>query len=299
MTYRVSLGDYPNIRPLVDGRIPVDDRSSITLSNKVDVLAAARRMCRELAYDVAEVPMVTYLVAREAGVPITAIPVFPNRALPHYLMHAPTGRPVAPEDLKGARIGVRAWTVTSAVWGRAVLADLYEVDLSTVDWIAAGEEHVAGTSVPDSVAVRPGLSLPAELAAGRLDAVVGVNIDHATHPGVGPLFADTAEAARVWLRSGRPYPVNHTVCVRNELLEQDPGYVASLYDALTRAHAATRDERQALAEARFGTGIEADHPHEYGWDHNRPAVEYLAAAALRQSVLRSDAVGAAFWRADG
>ena len=58
-----------------------------------NILVAARQMVRELAFDICEMPITTYLVAKAYGKKFTAIPVFLTRNFHHsaILVHTQTG----------------------------------------------------------------------------------------------------------------------------------------------------------------------------------------------------------------
>src|SRR5262245_31969825 len=143
---------------------------------EVPVLVSAfRRMVRELAYDVSEMALTTYLVAKEHGVEFTALPIFLARGLHHEVIQvASAGGIRHPKDLEGRRVGVdRGYTVTTGVWARAILRDEYGVDLDKITWVLSGDEHVAQYRPPSNVVpVKPPRSLEDLLRSGKLAAVL-------------------------------------------------------------------------------------------------------------------------------
>src|SRR5690348_2652636 len=65
-------------------------------------IAAYRRMIRDLEFDICELAPSTYLIAREAGAPIVALPVFLTRSFHHSEFVCPIGRSIrTPKDLEG------------------------------------------------------------------------------------------------------------------------------------------------------------------------------------------------------
>ena len=68
--------------------------------------------------------------------------VFSRNPLPHFVCDI--GRRVVPDQLRGSRIGVRAYTTTTAVWVRALMADRFGTDFDQTKWITLDEGHVAG-----------------------------------------------------------------------------------------------------------------------------------------------------------
>src|SRR5688500_4968056 len=92
---------------------------------EVPVLVHAfRRMVRELAYDVSEMAITTYLCAKAHGVPFTALPIFLVRGFHHgAIVHNTSLGIASPKELEGRRVGVnRGYTVTTGVWARGILA---------------------------------------------------------------------------------------------------------------------------------------------------------------------------------
>ena len=68
---------------------------------------AFRRMVREMAYDVCEMALTTYICAKAHGVKFTALPIFLVRDFHHdaILHHVPSGLS-SPADLAGKTVGV-------------------------------------------------------------------------------------------------------------------------------------------------------------------------------------------------
>src|SRR3954454_16798082 len=111
---------------------------------EVPVLPQAfRRMVRGLEFDVCEMALTTYLVARRYGKPFTALRIFLVRGFHHgaIRVHGDTGI-TDPKELEGRRVGVnRGYTVTTGVWARGILREDYGVDLDKVTWVLSGDEH--------------------------------------------------------------------------------------------------------------------------------------------------------------
>src|SRR6516225_2413703 len=134
-----------NNQALKDGT--VKPRTFAFEFEEVDPLIAAfRRMVRGNEFDICEMAITTYICAKAHGKPITAVPVFLVRAFHHgaILVNAKAGIRT-PKDLEGRKVGVnRGYTVTTGVWARSILQDEHGVDLSKINWVLSGDEHVAG-----------------------------------------------------------------------------------------------------------------------------------------------------------
>jgi 4,5-dihydroxyphthalate decarboxylase len=257
------------------------------------IVKAFRRMVRGLEFDICEMAMTTYLCARAHGKPFTAIPVFPMRAFHHGAIVYNTRVGVhTPKDLEGRRVGVnRGYTVTTGLWARGILQHEHGVDLSRVTWVLSGDEHVAEYRPPANVIHRaPGQTLEALLLSGEIAAAIGVQVES---PDVKHLIPDAQEAGFDALRQRGHYPINHTVVVRNDLLDAHPDLAPDLFDAFARAKAIYirrlqegRDEPTSPLERVFQRvmAITGD-PLPYGVEPNRPALEAIVQYSVEQGIL--------------
>jgi 4,5-dihydroxyphthalate decarboxylase len=101
----------------------------------VPIIAAFRRMVRDLEFDVCEMAPTTYMIARTRGAPYTALPIFLMRRFHHGgFVVRPDANIRAPKDLEGKKVGVRAYSVTTGVWTRGIFVNEYGLDSSKVTW---------------------------------------------------------------------------------------------------------------------------------------------------------------------
>ncbi|GHG98720.1 hypothetical protein GCM10018780_24700 [Streptomyces lanatus] len=262
---------------------------------EVPVLVHAfRRMVRGLEFDVSEMALTTYLVAKAHGVRFTAVPAFLVRGFHHgAIWHDPASGIRSPNDLQGRKVGVsRGYTVTTGVWARAVLQQEYGVDLDKVTWVLSGDEHVAAYRPRTNVVpMRSGASLDHMLAEGELAAVIGPKPDV---PSVAPLVAKPQEAALTALRDRGFYPINHLVVIRDELLQQRPELAADVFDAFARAKQlyverlrAGSIESPSATDAMYRQVMEVTgtDPLPYGIEPNRAVLEELMRHAVDQRIL--------------
>jgi len=266
---------------------------SLRFADEPVLVKGFRKMVRGLEYDVAELAVTTYLTAKEHGAAFTALPIFLVRGFHHGATQVLRGgRPIASsKDLAGGRVGVnRGYTVTTGVWGRAILASEHGLDLDSVTWVCSGDEHVETYVPPRNVVRAPeGSTLAELLLAGQLDAVVGADIDH---PDVVSLVADPDEAGFAALRDRGLYPVNHLVVVKDELLQERPDLAVALFEAFAgakrryvdRIRAGEERTRQDRMLARVLQETGAD-PLPYGVEPNRAVLEELMRHAHDQHIL--------------
>ncbi|MGP3945454.1 ABC transporter substrate-binding protein [Streptomyces sp. 6N106] len=251
-----------------------------------------RRMVRELAFDISEMALTTYLVAKAHGARFTAVPAFLVRGFHHGAILRAADRPLIPGELEGGRVGVnRGYTVTTGVWARAVLRDEYGVDLSKVTWVLSGDEHVAEYRPPGNVEpLGTDHTLEEALRQGRLDAVIGVP----PQEGLVPLIDDPTEAGFRALRERGLYPINHLVVVKDELLAAHPDLGAQVFDAFARSKR-LYTQRLLGGEIETPTAVDTMHrrvaeltgadPLPYGLEPNRHVLEELLRHAVDQRIL--------------
>jgi ABC-type nitrate/sulfonate/bicarbonate transport system substrate-binding protein len=291
-TLKTALARRGHTRPLMDGTVAVRG-FELAFEDVPIIIKAFRRMVRGLEFDISEMAMTTYLCARAHGTPFTAIPVFPMRAFHHGAILYNTRAGIhTPKDLEGRNVGVnRGYTVTTGVWARSILQHEYGVDLSRVTWVLSGDEHVAGFRPPPNVvAIEPGRTLEDLLVAGEIAAAIGIE---ATSPVVRPLIPNAREVGYEALRRRGHYPINHTVVVRNDVLDAHPNLARSLFDAFAEAK---RLYVQQLKEGRVDAASSTDQvylrvmditgdPLPYGIDPNRTALEAIVQHCVEQGIL--------------
>lgn len=283
-----------NNRPLADGTI-TPEGFTLDLVEIPQLTDGFRRMVRSLEFDVSEIPLATYLSAREHRVRFTALPIFLVRGFHHgAIVHNVHSGVETPKDLEGRQVGVnRGYTVTTGVWARGILEDEHGVDLSRVRWLRSGAEHVADYVPPPNVADMPkGKRLPEMLTGRELAAAVNVAVDH---PDVRPLIPDPDRAALEALRRDGLYPINHLIVVRDDLLDAHPGLAIALFEAFAQAK---HQYVQRLREGMIEDPTDADDtysqvmemigdPLPYGVEPNRVMIETLIRHATSQGIITS------------
>ncbi|TDD84381.1 hypothetical protein E1293_13005 [Actinomadura darangshiensis] len=277
---KVQLGNYPHTRPLKERTIPVDG-VDCHFTESSPLHAAFARMVRNLEYDVCEMPVATYLQAREAGVPVRLLPVVMVGSGHHRsLTRLPDGPGLSPRDLPGRRVAVRAYSQTTGLWVRGILREDFGVDASDVTWMTTEEPHVAQYRNPPNVRLCAAERVVDLLRAGDADAaVLGPRAIGGQGAGLVPIVPDAEEAERAWEKRHGAVPVNHLVVASDDAVRSAPDAVAALYRALAEAIAATAGERDG---SPGGRAVAA------GW--TEPLLRCLDVAgryALEQQVVRS------------
>ena len=257
------------------------------------IINAFRRMVRGLEFDVSEMAITTYICARAYGKRFTALPIFPMRAFHHGAIVCNTNAGIrSPKDLEGRKVGVnRGYTVTTGLWARSILQDEYGVDLSRITWVLSGDEHVAEYQPPPNVVpVEQGKKLEDLVLSGEVPAAIGVQIDS---PDVAPLISNAREAGYAALRERGLYPINHTVVVKDELLDARPDLAVALFNAFAEAKrpylqrlASNSIEEPSKDDAVFRKVMEmTGDPLPYGIEPNRGVLEAVIRHAVTQGII--------------
>ena len=304
------------VEPLMNGTIEADGIELIpTYSHPSETFW---RQLKFQEFEVAEMSMSSYLIARSRGVDMIAIPVFPSRRFFHAELsyHADSGVK-QPGDLVGKRIGVGEYQQTAALWARGVLDHDFGVSQYKVDWYMERTEELSHGGAP-GFTPPPGISfnrippdkslatmlvnheLDAAPIAGHLTRAVNV-IDRSTRirggegdwSKVKPLFLDPiAEATRFFTKYGF-VPVNHTYIVRGDVYRAHPWIAVNLYAAFVKAKAYAREKLlERIPEALFfgpeyltmTQQILGDDPFPYGVKANAAMLDTIIGYSNEQGL---------------
>ena len=131
---KALLGDYPVTRRF-------KERSSLEFADVPVPNTAFKRVVRDLEFDVAELALMTFLLAKAHGKPYRLLPAVLTARFQHgTLAYNPARGRLSASDLEGKRVGVRAYTQTTGAWVRGFLADDYKVDPARIHWITFEEQ---------------------------------------------------------------------------------------------------------------------------------------------------------------
>jgi 4,5-dihydroxyphthalate decarboxylase len=286
----IALGNYGITKPIKEAGADLG-RLKLNFVAVEQIVPMMRRMCRGLEFDICEMAFTTYVCARTAGLPFTAIPVFVTRNFHHWAVFVNSKSGVkTPKDLEGRKVGVnRGYTVTTGLWARGVLQSEYGVDLNKVTWIPTDDEHVEGFQGPANVDYRfRGAKMRDLLLSGEIDAAIG---EVADVPEIRPLIPDAQNEAFRYFRKTGIYPINHGVVVKNSVLKDAPWIADELCRAFETAKAkylknldlgdaATSWDKAAKVNAEV-----VGDPFPFGIEPNRKALEAITRFAVEQKMV--------------
>jgi 4,5-dihydroxyphthalate decarboxylase len=265
---RTLLADYPHTLPLKTGAV-ASERVAFDFKEVKPIFAGFKAMVRNREFDVSEMAIVTYLIAKSFNKPMVLLPAVMTGRIQHAwaIYNGERGR-LGPSDLAGKRVGIRSFTTTTGAWLRGMFANDYGLDLDSVHWVTFEEPHVA-EYVDTTEHAPPGKKILPMLLDGELDAVLGERSDD---PRVKSLFGDPAAAARAWYEKHRIVPLNHMVVVNADLARSRPDIVAEIYALLK--------ESKRLAPPPEGIDTTP-----FGVEACRPALQRIIDYAVQQELI--------------
>src|SRR5512132_2915178 len=239
------------VEPLMNGTVEVEGVTLIsTYSHPAETFW---RQLKFGEFEVAEMSMSSFLIARSQGVDMIALPAFPSRRLfqTELSYHVDSGIE-KPQDLAGKRLGVVEYQQTAALWLRGILEHDFGVSQYKVHWYMERSEEMShggatGFKPPPGISfnrIAPDKSLastlltheldvahiasPWVLRANALDRSSRISAGAADWNKVAPLFPDRiSEGGRYFEKHGF-LPVNHTYILRGDIHRRHPWLAASL-----------------------------------------------------------------------
>jgi 4,5-dihydroxyphthalate decarboxylase len=225
-----------------------------------------KRVVRDHEFDVAEMAIMTYVIAKSFGTPYRMLPFAVLARFQHpFLVYNAARGALAPQDLHGKRVGVRAYSVTTGVWIRGILAEDHGIDINRVKWVTFEDAHVKEFRDPPNVERAPaGKEIGAMLLAGELDAAIMPAVP--ADANLKPVIPDPEAAGRRWGEKHKAIQLNHLVVVKESVPQK------------------TADEvYQLLVESKQAAGDPPMLPH--GLEANRHNLEVAIDCAYKQKLI--------------
>ena len=295
----LACGYYDLLRPLIEG---VVEAAGIDL-NVLTMASPERhgRMLRHEEFDVCELSLVAYLVARDQGRRFSAIPVFPHRRFRHgYMVKRMDCGIEKPSDLNGKRVGLDTLQNSAGLWMRGILQDHYGVDLKSIEWWCQEEEDVPfePASWMQLRRVPKGKNIDQMLLNGELEGALYPETLPSVRggsPKVGLLFPNPKEAEIDNYRKSGIFPIMHTVVIKDAVLEKDPWVAVSLLQGFQKSkkvcYERMKDPRnfalvwvkELMDEQRKIFGLD---PWPYNVEDNRKALEAVLRYEYDQGMIK-------------
>jgi 4,5-dihydroxyphthalate decarboxylase len=242
LSITLACGNYEIVQPLLDGTI-APDGIDLNILTEMDSTTRHWRFLRNGEFDAAETSCSSYIVARDKGLPVTAIPVFLHRRFRHGFVFVNTGKGISrPADLIGRKVGIKSFLVTAIHWMRGILEHEYGVPHKSIHWVAELDEDVDFVPPPDLKLTRlpHDKSVEDMLAEGEIDALIHSDI-------IKPMMAGDPRVARLWpdykaeeiryYKKTLIFPIMHVMGIRQELVDRHPWVPINLFQAFEKSKA--------------------------------------------------------------
>jgi 4,5-dihydroxyphthalate decarboxylase len=290
---------YDRSQPLIDGRVKPRDIELDIHVNSDD--RSRQRDGRDGKFDIAEFFTGIYMADLEhRTLGLTAIPIFVKRLFRHSYIYINKRAGIRkPSDLNGKRVGLQTWFTTTALWARGILEEEYGVDLESITWVANWGEKIGQWQPP------PWLRLEIAPQGAKLhDLLITESIDAAIstetwapfgHSSIDFLLPNYAQEERNYFKKTGFFPIQHTLVIKTEVLEQHPWVAMSMFDAWLeakqecyrwldrqRVHMTALWYRALWEEERAITGPD---PYVWGFKQSRAEVGKMLEYALRQGLV--------------
>jgi len=261
---QIAIGTYDHTKALKDGSVS-SPGISFDFVEVSPITRAFRNMATEQAYDVSEMALATYMLAKVYDKPIVGLPIVLVRSnLLPGLVTAENSSITDPKDLNGKTLGIRSYTQTSGVWVRGILQDGFGVDLGSLKWVTFEGAHLDEYSDPaNSTRAAADKSMADMVKGGELAAAIGLPLAE----GLRTLLPNAAQAEAEWAAKSGVRTVNHILTVKKDLVDKNPRLPQELTDLFQRARGSN------------GASVPP-----IGVEPNRKAFETLARYAHEQGV---------------
>jgi 4,5-dihydroxyphthalate decarboxylase len=297
----LACGDYEIIRALKEGQVEPDG-IDLTVLTEMDSTTRHWRFIRNRDFDMAETSGSSYVVAKDQGEPVTALPVFLHRRFRHGFVFINTTKGIkTPKDLIGRKVGIKSFLVTAGHWMRGILEHEYGVPHKSLHYFAELDEDIEFATPADLKITRlpHDKSVEKMLAEGELDAVIHSSIIKplaAGDPRVGRLFPDYKAEEIAYFKKTGIFPIMHVLGIKQEIVEKHPWVPINMFHAFQKAKAIAMARmanprivplawyREAWEEQEAVLGPD---PWEYGLtDRNRHTIETLAGYSHEQGLTK-------------
>ncbi len=241
MGVSIAVGNRLITRHLLSGRVTVDYPDAEIVNAGPAPAPIFPAMVTTRPYDVGELTIGNFIVAKDNGVGLVALPIFPNLFFPLTGVMVNAGAGIAGTgDLAGKRIGVPlGFASNPAVWLRGILAHHHGVAPDSITWVEGENDSLRGVPYPkpERFAREQMSDLDARLAAGDLDALVVAGGNAAQADNVRLLIDDPYPLLQRYNEETGVFPINTLLVMKEESVTEQPGLADAVCKAMDEATA--------------------------------------------------------------
>jgi 4,5-dihydroxyphthalate decarboxylase len=301
----MALSHYDRHIPFFDGSVQVDgvDLQVLEVGQSSPLKHGQdrhERMLQKGEFDICELSLSNYLVAKSRGMPFTAIPVFPRRlfSLSQMWVNANAGIQ-SPLDLIGKKVGLSTFQTTLSVLARGDLQAEYNVPWRAIDWYISKDEAVPLKPIEGvkMQLLEAGQKMGAMLERGEIDALMMPHPPKEALRGDGNirrLFADPKAEETKYFRKNGYYPIMHVVAFKNDVLAKNSWLATNVTAAFDKAKEVCMEYYDDPNWSRFVWGRHlfeeerkafGDDPWPHGIKKNRANLERFIGYSLDQGLM--------------
>ena len=293
----LAVAKYDRTLPILDGRVKPEGITLKATSGGIGEFCL-RPVYEE--YDVAEMSLSWYVMARARGEPVIALPIFPLRMPVHAYLFCRADSPYThPRDLVGKRIGTERYRLTVNLWVRGILKEHYGVRPEEILWVTAGEEG-AGFTLPKEIPLTTLTDKNMEelLFSGEIDCLLWPVVPASFRrgdPRIRRLFPDAQAEFRDYVRTTGIYPITHTVVMGEALWRREPWIAERMVAALRESQRLVEEfyredpKHLVLPSALFmleeERAVFGPDPCAHGLEPNRRVIETFVRYAWEQGYI--------------
>ena len=301
----IALSHYDRHIPLFDGSVRADGVDLEVLEvGQSHPLKHGRdrheRMLQTEEFDICELSLSSYLIAKSRGMPFTALPVFPRRlfSLSQMWVNIKAGIE-SPQNLLGKKVGLSTFQTTLSVLAKGDLQSEYGVPWREIDWYISKDEAVplkpmAGVRMQ---LLKPDQKIGAMLESGAIDALMVPHPPEEALRGGGSirrLFVDPKAEEIKYFRKNSYYPIMHLIAFKDGVLQKDPSLAPRVMAAFDRAKEVCVEYYDDPNWSRFvwgrhlfeeERGVFGEDPWPHGIKKNRTNLERFIGYSLDQGLM--------------
>src|SRR5437763_4087246 len=219
---------------LASGAVPVKGFDVEFVQPEPNTTVVFNDFIHKLTCDAIDLPLSNYIIARDLGKPVTAIPAFPTMYFPILgpMINRKAGIRTA-DDLIGKRVGTSGFGFNPAVLVRHILFHDYDVPIERITWVEGEPNSMSGVPFPRSrrFTIEKAENLMQLLDDGQLDAVIMSDGGVEPTPLIDRLFPDYLTQLDRYVAAVGTVPMNSVIVIKNDVLAANPGLDQALTDA--------------------------------------------------------------------
>jgi 4,5-dihydroxyphthalate decarboxylase len=211
MTLSICVDDYPHTKALHRGET-ASETLRLAMQVVKPITKAFAPMLREGRFDISEMAIATFLMAKAAGRDLVLLPLVVAERFQETAIFCRAGKGIeSPADLAGKCVGVRAYSQTTGMWIRGVLQESYGLCADAMRWVTFEDAHEPSFRDPPWVRrATSEESLIGMFESGAVDAAI-MGFELPAGEDVRTVFPDPAAAGAAFHARYGFKPVNHLV----------------------------------------------------------------------------------------